>query len=124
MKKILIIAPHADDEILGCGGYILNEIKKKSEVKIVVATIGGEDKRQDIEERKKEFENVCSYVGASGEVLFYGYDAVIIVSKNSIDTCFLETVLGIEKCQSYKNTRTGKAMIIDVDKFRKQWEER
>lgn len=52
------------------------------------------------------------------------YDAVIIVSKNSIDTCFLETVLGIEKCQSYKNTRTGKAMIIDVDKFRKQWEER
>lgn len=52
------------------------------------------------------------------------YDAVIIVSKNSIDTAFLETVLGIEKCQSYKNSRTGKAMIIDVDKFRKQWEEK
>lgn len=52
------------------------------------------------------------------------YDAVIIVSKNSIDTAFLETVLGIEKCQSYKNSRTGKAMVIDVDKFRKQWEEK
>lgn len=50
------------------------------------------------------------------------YDAVIIVSKNSIDTAFLETALGIEKCQSYKNSRTGKAMVIDVDKFRKQWE--
>lgn len=52
------------------------------------------------------------------------YDAVIIVSKNSIDTAFLETVLNIEKCQSYKNSRTGKAMVIDVDKFRKQWEDK
>ena len=50
------------------------------------------------------------------------YDAVIIVSKNTTDTAFLETVLGIQKSQSYKNSRTGKAMIIDVDHFRKQWE--
>lgn len=52
------------------------------------------------------------------------YDAVIIVSKNSIDTAFLETKLGIQTCQSYKNQRTGKAMIIDVDQFRQQWEEK
>lgn len=47
------------------------------------------------------------------------YDAVIIVSKNVTDTAFLETVLKIGKAQSYKNTRTGKAMIIDVEHFRK-----
>lgn len=52
------------------------------------------------------------------------YDALIIVSKNSIDTTFLETVLGISKAQSYKNSRTGKAMIIDVEKFREAWETR
>lgn len=52
------------------------------------------------------------------------YDAIIIVSKNSIDTSFVETKLGIKTCQSYKNSRTGKAMIIDVDQFKKQWEER
>lgn len=47
------------------------------------------------------------------------YDAVIIISRNSIDTTYLETVLNIQKEQSYKNTRTGKAMVIDVEHLRK-----
>ena len=29
-KKILILSPHADDEILGCGGFIQNIPKKLS----------------------------------------------------------------------------------------------
>ena len=28
MKTILIISPHGDDELLGMGGYIINEITK------------------------------------------------------------------------------------------------
>ena len=47
------------------------------------------------------------------------YDAVIIISRNSIDTAFLETALKIGKEKSYKNSRTGKAMIIDVEHFKK-----
>lgn len=49
------------------------------------------------------------------------YDAVIIVSKNMIDTTFLETALEIQTSQSYKNQRTGKAMIISVEQFKKVW---
>lgn len=52
------------------------------------------------------------------------YDAIIIVSKNTIDTAFVETALGIRTNQSYKNQRTGKAMIIDVNQFKEKWEEK
>lgn len=76
-KKILVLAPHADDEVLGCGGYLLHEAKKGSQIKIVIATIGGDDKRQNIEERKSEFDKVCNAIGAEGSVMFYGKDALL-----------------------------------------------
>lgn len=50
------------------------------------------------------------------------HDAIIIVSKSSIDTNYLEQVLGLEKHASYKNQRVGKTHIIDVEKFKEEWE--
>lgn len=38
MKKILIIAPHADDEILGCGGTISKYVEKSYKVMVLVMT--------------------------------------------------------------------------------------
>ena len=38
MKKNLIIAPHADDETLGCGGTILKLKKRKESVNCVILT--------------------------------------------------------------------------------------
>jgi len=40
MKKILIIAAHPDDEILGCGGLIKKNIKKKNKVRIIFLAEG------------------------------------------------------------------------------------
>lgn len=40
MKKILVIAPHPDDEILGCGGTILKNIAEGNEVYICIVTKG------------------------------------------------------------------------------------
>jgi LmbE family N-acetylglucosaminyl deacetylase len=37
-KQILIISPHADDEILGCGGFISKFAKKNYHVNVVVMT--------------------------------------------------------------------------------------
>jgi hypothetical protein len=40
MKKILIIAAHPDDEILGCGGLIKKNIKKKNKIRILFLAEG------------------------------------------------------------------------------------
>lgn len=37
-NKILVVAPHADDEIIGCGGTIAKAINQGDEVYIVIAT--------------------------------------------------------------------------------------
>ena len=40
MKKILVIAPHPDDEILGCGGTMIKNIKEGNEVFVCIVTKG------------------------------------------------------------------------------------
>lgn len=76
-KKILVIAPHADDEVLGCGGYLLSESKRGSEIHIVLGTVGGQDKRQCYPIRIAEFKSVCDALNAQGRVLFDNKDAIM-----------------------------------------------
>jgi LmbE family N-acetylglucosaminyl deacetylase len=38
--RILILAPHADDEVLGCGGMLARRAAEGHEVQVVVASIG------------------------------------------------------------------------------------
>lgn len=40
MKKILVIAPHPDDEILGCGGTMIKNIAEGNEVYVCIVTKG------------------------------------------------------------------------------------
>lgn len=40
MKKVLVFAPHPDDEIIGVGGTIIKEIENKNEVYICIVTKG------------------------------------------------------------------------------------
>lgn len=60
--KILIIAPHADDESLGCGGLLL---KYGKQCDVVVLTDGSKcgypDEKEIINIRQKEFENAMKY---------------------------------------------------------------
>lgn len=76
-KRILVIAPHADDEVLGCGGYLIHEKARGAEILLVIGTIGGTDRRQDYDTRMAEFNAVCSALGARGEVLYKNMDAMM-----------------------------------------------
>jgi LmbE family N-acetylglucosaminyl deacetylase len=40
MKNILIVAAHPDDEILGCGGLIAKNIKKKNKLRVIFLAEG------------------------------------------------------------------------------------
>ncbi len=40
MNRVLIIAPHADDEVLGCGGTIARYVDNGDDVHVLVTTMG------------------------------------------------------------------------------------
>ncbi|TDS65011.1 PIG-L deacetylase family protein [Myroides indicus] len=52
MNKIIVVAPHADDEIIGCGATIAKHIQQGDEVMVVIATnasIGAPELFSDID---------------------------------------------------------------------------
>jgi len=55
-KKLIIFAPHPDDELLSCGGTILKNLEAKNEIKIIL--INGDNAL-----RVKEFENCMEALG-------------------------------------------------------------
>lgn len=79
-QKILIIAPHADDEVLGCGGLIAKQAANGDEIHLVIAAIGGLRQRHldsapTVEERWSEVLEVASILGlAKVQVLYVGLD--------------------------------------------------
>ena len=66
MKKILVVAPHPDDETLGCGGTILKHIKKGDEVHWLIVTKMSKKagfSKFEIDKKNKEIEEVGNLFG-------------------------------------------------------------
>ena len=73
-KRILVISPHADDEILGCGGYLTSQRNEGCEIHIAYATIGIKGNPEKEQCRFKEAEEVCRRLGASHQILLENHD--------------------------------------------------
>jgi LmbE family N-acetylglucosaminyl deacetylase len=79
MERVLVIAPHADDEILGCGASIAKHIEKGDEVIVVIATnahVGAPEfiTEEDILNVRREAREAHAFLGTK-ETIFCDFPA-------------------------------------------------
>lgn len=75
-ERILIFVPHADDEVLGCGGLIEKACRYNNKVKVVMASVGNSffwhrDEPVSVHTRKKEFVEAIQYLGCNDWDIMY-----------------------------------------------------
>jgi LmbE family N-acetylglucosaminyl deacetylase/GT2 family glycosyltransferase/FtsZ-binding cell division protein ZapB len=70
-ERLLVLAPHPDDEAIGCGGLVALHLREKRLVRIVVATDGAQG--GTAETREQESRRGLSRLGAGAELSFLRY---------------------------------------------------
>lgn len=103
-QTLLVIAPHPDDEVLGCGGLISKIKKAGGKAFVLIMTVG--DHKQfgsvsDTNLRLKETQDVMSYLGVDGyEIALVGDDYHLkldsIPQKTMIDLIESKSRVSIE----------------------------
>ena len=74
---VLVLAPHPDDEVLGCGGAIMRHIASGDKVSVVIVTDGGghlegAERLAYVDQRRQE-SLAAALVMGYGEPLFWAY---------------------------------------------------
>jgi LmbE family N-acetylglucosaminyl deacetylase len=76
-QRIIILAPHADDEVFGCGGAIMRYIEQGADVRVIIATDGAANHNSElsrqayISQRQAESREAARILGY-GEAAFWG----------------------------------------------------
>ncbi|MDP9190955.1 MAG: PIG-L family deacetylase [Acidobacteriota bacterium] len=88
-ERLLVLAPHPDDEVIGCGGVVAQHMREHRAVRIVIATDGAE--AGDAAAREVESRRGIALLGPA-EVVFLGYPdrALGEAAAESIRTQLLE----------------------------------
>jgi LmbE family N-acetylglucosaminyl deacetylase len=74
-ERSLVLAPHPDDEVIGCGGVVAQLLDGGAGVRVVVATDGGQAgvPATREEESRKAFAVLCGAGNPAGEIAFLGF---------------------------------------------------
>ena len=51
-ERLLVLAPHPDDEVIGCGGLVAQHLREKREVRVLVATDGAQAGEASVREEE------------------------------------------------------------------------
>ena len=70
-ERLLVLSPHPDDEVIGCGGLIALHLRERRAVRILVATDGAEAGSREL--REAESRRGVSHLGEGAELEFLRY---------------------------------------------------
>ena len=99
-NRILVVAAHPDDEFLGCGGTLINHVRARDKVGILIMSEGftSRDKKRNIIKRKKDLlelkiaaKKIAKKIGAK----FIEFSSFPDNRMDSID--FLDVVKKVEQ---------------------------
>lgn len=93
MKKVLIIAPHMDDEVLGCGGTICRHLKSGD--KVCVIFIAHRVYNHSFDERRNTIERKHALKAKS--VLGYNDAIFLNLDDERLDACIQDIIIPLEK---------------------------
>lgn len=104
MKRILVFAPHADDEVLGAGGVIARNVAEGNEVFVCVVTHGEEPlfSAEQVKKLRAETIQAHEYLGVTKD-FFLEYPAVMLeqVERCRLNDSILKVVQEVQPEEVY-----------------------
>jgi LmbE family N-acetylglucosaminyl deacetylase len=100
MSKVLVIAAHPDDEILGCGATMIEHVRKKDKVGILIASEGvtSRDQIRDFKKRKKEIIDLFSISKKIAKKIGVNFIQSLSLPDNRLDgENLLDVIKKVEK---------------------------
>ncbi|MGZ5431740.1 MAG: PIG-L family deacetylase [Thermoanaerobaculia bacterium] len=70
-ERLLVLAPHPDDEVIGCGGLVAQHLREHRAVRVVVATDGAQAGTAPA--REQESRRALDTLGENAELAFLGF---------------------------------------------------
>lgn len=81
LQRVLVVAPHADDEAMGCAGLLAKLAERECEVHVLYMAVDGFhhyglERRTSYEERVTEIESVTELLSCSYEIAYGNKDLI------------------------------------------------
>jgi LmbE family N-acetylglucosaminyl deacetylase len=70
-ERLLVLAPHPDDEVIGCGGLVALHLRERRTVRVVVATDGAQAGAAAA--RQEESRRALAALGGDAQLAFLGF---------------------------------------------------